>query len=82
MESVRAKQFKVIVEKHPDGYVAYPLGLKGIVVGEGDTYEEALADVKSAILFHIETFGQDVLEEGLSIPEAFVAKREYPYFPK
>jgi hypothetical protein len=39
------RQFKVIVEKHPDGYVAYPLGLKGIVVGEGDTYEEALTDV-------------------------------------
>ena len=76
------KQFKVIVEKHPDGYIAYPLGLKGIVVGEGNTYEEALADVKSAIRFHIETFGRDVLEEGLSIPEAFVAKREYPYFPK
>ena len=55
-----ARQFKVIVEKHPDGYVAYPLGLKGIVVGEGDTYEEALADVKSAIWFHIETFGKDV----------------------
>ena len=63
MENVRAKQFKVIVEKHPDGYVAYPLGLKGIVVGEGDTYEEALADVKSAILFHIETFGQEELEK-------------------
>ena len=57
------RQFKVIVEKHGDGYVAYPLGLKGIVVGEGDTYEEALADVKSAIRFHIETFGKDVLEE-------------------
>jgi hypothetical protein len=28
------KQFKIIVEKHPDGYVAYPLGLKGVVVGE------------------------------------------------
>ena len=51
------KQFKVIVEKHSDGYVAYPLGLKGIVIGEGETYEEALADVKSAIRFHIETFG-------------------------
>ena len=56
------RQIKVIVEKHPDGYVAYPLGLKGIVVGEGDTYEEALADVKSAIQFHIDTFGQDVIE--------------------
>lgn len=50
------KHFKIIVEKHPDGYVAYPLGLKGVVVGEGDTYEEALADAKSAIKFHIETF--------------------------
>lgn len=48
---------KIIIEKHFDGYVAYPVGIKGIVVGEGDTYEEALADVKSAILFHIETFG-------------------------
>jgi predicted RNase H-like HicB family nuclease len=53
------KQFKIIVEKHHDGYVAYPLGLKGVVVGEGDTYEEALADVKSAIEFHIETFGPE-----------------------
>jgi predicted RNase H-like HicB family nuclease len=56
------KQFKIIVEKHPDGYVAYPLGLKGIVVGEGDTYEDALANVKSAIKFHIETFGPEVIE--------------------
>ena len=39
------RAIKLIVEKHPDGYVAYPLGLKGVVVGEGDSYEEALADV-------------------------------------
>lgn len=51
------RSIKLIVEKHPDGYVAYPLGLKGVVVGEGDSYEEALADVRSAIRFHIETFG-------------------------
>jgi len=68
------RQFKVVVEKHPDGYVAYPLGLKGVVVGEGDTYEEALADVKSAIRFHIETFGQDVLEGESTVLEAFVAE--------
>jgi predicted RNase H-like HicB family nuclease len=48
---------KIIIEKHPDGYVAYPTDVKGIVVGEGDTYEEALADVKSAVKFHQETFG-------------------------
>jgi predicted RNase H-like HicB family nuclease len=68
------KQFKVVVEKHPDGYVAYPLGLKGIVVGEGDTYEDALADVKSAIRFHIETFGPEVLEIESPVLEAFVAE--------
>jgi len=68
------RQYKIVVEKHPDGYVAYPLGLKGVVVGEGDTYEEALADVKSAIRFHIETFGEEVLEMDPPILEAFVAE--------
>jgi len=68
------KQFKIIVEKHPDGYMAYPLGLKGVVVGEGDTYEEALADVKSAIAFHIETFGSEVYESESLVLEAFVAE--------
>jgi len=68
------KQFKIVVEKHPDGYVAYPLGLKGIVVGEGDTYEGALADVKSAIRSHIETFGKEVLEIESPVLEAFVAE--------
>jgi len=68
------RQFKIIVEKHPDGYVAYPLGLKGVVVGEGNTYQEALSDVKSAIAFHIETFGAEALERETSVLEAFVAE--------
>ncbi|OQY83297.1 MAG: hypothetical protein B6D41_17185 [Chloroflexi bacterium UTCFX4] len=72
------KQFKIIVEKHSDGYVAYPLGLKGVVIGEGDTYEDALADVKSAIQFHIETFGQEVTEGEPPILEAFVAETGVP----
>ncbi|WP_025183506.1 type II toxin-antitoxin system HicB family antitoxin [Leptospira kirschneri] len=54
------KQLKVITLKHSDGYVSYPLGLKGVVVGQGDSYEEALNDVKSAIRFHIETFGESI----------------------
>jgi predicted RNase H-like HicB family nuclease len=65
---------KIIVEKHHDGYIAYPLGIEGIVIGEGDTYEEALADVKSAIRFHIETFGEKVLNSESSVIEAFVAE--------
>ena len=64
---------KVIVEKHSDGYVAYPLGLKGAVVGQGDTYDEALNDVRSAIQFHVETFGPDVFDED-EVLEAFVAE--------
>ncbi len=68
------KRFKVIVEKHPDGYVAYPLGLKGVVVSEGNTYEEALTNVKSAIKFHIETFGNDVFAVDEPVLEAFVAE--------
>ena len=68
------KQVKVIVEKHSDGYVAYPLGIKGIVVGEGNTYEEALADVKSAIRFHVEAFGREVIEAQSPVLEAFVAE--------
>ncbi len=65
---------KIIIEKHPDGYVAYPLGLKGVVVGQGDSYEAALADVRSAIRFHIETFGEDVLLTEPPVLEAFIAE--------
>ncbi len=68
------RYIKIIVEKHADGYVAYPLGVKGVVVGEGDTYEEAVADVKSAIKFHVESFGPDVFEVQPPVLEAFVTE--------
>ena len=69
------KLIKIIVEKHPEGYVAYPLELKGVVVGEGDTYEEALADVKSAIKFHIETFGKE--EEELGATKEIIRDKDF-----
>jgi len=72
------KQVKVIVEKHSDGYVAYPVGLQGVIVGEGDTYEEALADVQSAITFHIETFGSAMVEDASSVLDVFVAEAGIP----
>jgi predicted RNase H-like HicB family nuclease len=68
------EKLKIIVEKHSDGYVAYPLGMKGVVVGDGETYEEALASVKSAIKFHIETFGDDIFDSEEPVLEAFVAE--------
>jgi len=66
---------KIIVEKHTDGYIAYPLGHKGVIVGEGESYDEALNDVKSAIRFHIETFGPDSVGTD-SVLEAFVAEAD------
>lgn len=68
------KEFKIVIEKHPDGYVAYPLGLKGVVIGQGDTFDDALADVKSAMAFHVETFGTEALETDDPALEAFVAE--------
>ena len=70
------RRLKIIVEKHVDGYVASPLGLKGIVVGQGDTYEQALDDVRSAIRFHVETFGPEVLEGEDQVLDAFLAEAE------
>jgi len=55
-------QLKFIIEQHADGFVAYPLGLQGVIVGEGETSDEALADAKSAAKFHIGTFGKDVFK--------------------
>lgn len=65
---------KIVVEKHSDGYVAYPLGVDAVIVGQGDTYEEAVADVRSAIRFHVETFGSDSLDSESPVLEAFVAE--------
>ncbi len=65
---------KIVVEKHPEGYVAYPLGIDGVIVGQGESYEEALSDVRSAIRFHIETFGPESLGTETPVLEAFVAE--------
>ncbi len=64
----------MLCKKNPDTYVAYPLGLKGAVIGQGETYEAALADVKSAIQFHIDTFGKEMLEADPPALEAFIAE--------
>lgn len=75
MQYIKAmKSVKIVVEKHSDGYVAYPLGMEGVVVGEGDTYNEALADVQSAIKFHIETFGDDTVLDQSPVLEAYLAE--------
>ena len=72
---------KILVEKHSDGYIAYPLGLaRSVILGQGDSYDEALADVRSAIAFHVETFGAEslLLAEDEQVLEAFVAEATLP----
>ncbi len=71
------KNIKFIVEKHNDGYIAYPLGIQGVVVGEGETSEEALNDAKSALNFHIETFGISVLEIESPVLDASIVEATF-----
>ena len=72
MEAVMAREIKVIVEQHADGFVAYPVGLRSIIVGQGDTHEEVVADVTSAIQFHAETFGPAELEPDEPLLDVFL----------
>ena len=58
--TLEMRAIKIVVEKHADGYMAYPLGVKRVLVGQGDMYDETLADVTSALDFHIETFGPSI----------------------
>ena len=67
-------QLKFIIERHADGFVAYPLGLQGVVVGEGDSYDEALADAKSAAKFHITTFGSNAFPSDSPLLDAFLVE--------
>ena len=71
-------ELKIVIEKHSDGYVAYPIGLNGVVVGEGDTFDEALADVESAIKCHIDTFGREVLDVESPVLDVFLTSAEFP----
>lgn len=54
----------MVVEKDKDGYFAYCPELQGCYT-QGETYEEALENIKDAIRLHIE----DRLESGEKIPE-------------
>lgn len=67
---------RYVIERHPEGYVAYPLGVEGAVLGEGDTAEEALADCRSALAFHVETFGPEVLQGAEPILEAILVEAD------
>lgn len=57
-------RFSVVVEKDQDGYFAFCSELQGCYT-QGETYEEALENIKDAIRLHVE----DRLEAGEEIPQ-------------
>lgn len=66
-------RIEIVVAQHPDGFVAYPLGVRG-VVGQGETAAEALADVTSALHLHVETFGAGALDVESPVLDAILAE--------
>jgi predicted RNase H-like HicB family nuclease len=61
---MRIYRFSVIIEKDRDGYFAFCPEIQGCYT-QGDTYEEALENIKDAIHLHVE----DRLESGEEIPQ-------------
>ena len=57
-------KFSVIAEKDSEGYFTFCPELQGCYA-QGDTYEEALVNIKDAIRLHIE----DRIESGEDIPQ-------------
>jgi predicted RNase H-like HicB family nuclease len=68
------RTLKFIVERHSGGFLAYPLGLRGVVIGQGESSEEALEDAKSAAKFHIETFGSEAFDDESDVQAAYVVE--------
>jgi len=58
-------KFSVVIEKDSDGYFALCPELQGCYT-QGDTYEEALENIRDAIRLHIE----DRIENGEEIPQS------------
>ena len=61
---MRSLTLPIIVESDADGYFVSCPALQGCY-SQGDTYEEAVANIKDAIRLHIE----DRLADGEEIPE-------------
>ncbi len=69
-------RFSVIIEKNGDGYFALCPELQGCYT-QGDTYEEALKNIKDAIRLHVEDrlgSGEEITQpESISLTSLEVA---------
>lgn len=62
---MRSYRFSVIIERDQEGYFAFCPELQGCYT-QGETYEEALLNIKDAIRLHV----LDRLESGEEIPQS------------
>ncbi len=58
-------RFSVVIEKDRDGYFALTPELQGCY-SQGDTYEEAIENIRDAIFLHV----QDRLDSGEEVPHS------------
>lgn len=62
---MRRYVFSVVIERDEDGYFAFCPELQGCYA-QGETYEDALENVRDAIQLHV----ADRLEDGEEIPQS------------
>jgi len=63
-ETMKTYRFSVVIEKDKEGYFAFCPELQGCYT-QGDTYEEALENIKDAIRLHVE----DRIKDAEDIPQ-------------
>lgn len=61
---MKGYNFPIIIESDKDGYFAFCPKLQGCY-SQGDTYEEALKNIKDAVKLHVE----DLIESKESLPK-------------
>ena len=69
----RVYRFSVVIEKDKDGYSAFTPELQGCY-SQGDTHEEAIENIRDAIVLHVE----DRLNCPSSETQAYIYFREPP----
>jgi len=69
---MKTLRFTAIVEGDPDGYYAYCPELKGCQT-QGDTVEEALANLREAAKLYLETLPPEELESLAGTPKTILS---------
>jgi hypothetical protein len=75
-EVLSMRQIRIVVEKHLNQFIAYPVGVKGGRSGVGTTYEEALERVRLPEKLYPESFAKGLVAMRPPVVEACVEGTE------